>query len=151
SRAAIALTELTILGAGEDTAPLSELWELYQAWVAEESLAHLETLLGAAGSSRRRPSLLGRWSDGREIELHYTARVPAARGRVLSLCGNELYAAIGDLEPDLILAARVAGTMRMLVIDPKKRPYLDPGTVTVEASKYLWGIRGADEFKGVVL
>src|SRR5205085_606273 len=42
SRAAMALTELEIVGAGDDTAPLSELWELYQAWVAELVLNSLE-------------------------------------------------------------------------------------------------------------
>jgi hypothetical protein len=152
SRAAIALTELEILGAGEDTAPLSELWELYQAWVAELILTQLENELGLTNVPRRRGALLGRWQDASgQIELHYTPTIPAKPGKFYEICGTKLHAVIGDLEPDLILGARVNATTRILIIDPKKRPFLDSGAVSVEASKYLWGIRGADRRVGVVL
>lgn len=152
SRAALALTELEIVGAGDDTAPLSELWELYQAWVADLVLTRLEEELGSRTVPSAGKNPLGRWDDGSVVvELHYTPTLPSKPGNSYEVCGTPLHAVIGDLEPDLVLGLRAAGTTRVLVLDPKKRPFLDSGTVTVEASKYLWGIRGADRLDGVVL
>jgi hypothetical protein len=152
SLAAIALAELEIVGAGDDTAPLSELWELYQAWVAEGVLAAVIATLGPPTARTGRSSLLGRWVvAGDAIELHYQPLIPSRPGRTKTILGAPAIATIGDLQPDLILACRTSsGLSRALVIDPKKRPYLDPGTVTVEASKYLWGIDGLP-LEGVLL
>lgn len=144
SVAAIALAELEIVGAGDDTAPLSELWELYQTWVAEGVLAAVTSLLGPPALRSNRSSLLGRWVVADDaIELHYQPLIPSRPGRTKAILGAPVIAKIGDLQPDLMLACRKGdGSTRALVIDPKKRPYLDSGTVTVEASKYLWGIEG---------
>lgn len=151
SLAAIAVTELSILGPGEGTAPLSEVWELYQAWAAEDVLAGVEQLFGPP-DEQDAGSLLGRWSTARSVvELHYLPTIPAAPGKSFAVCGTALYAAIGDLEPDILLAARTEGKTRLLVLDPKQRPYLQPGTVSVEASKYLWGMRGDATLLGVYL
>lgn len=153
SLAATALTEIEIVGAGDNTSPLSELWELYQAWVAEQVFAHVCGHLGPPAGASTQSSLLGRWKEpGLQIELHYTPTIPAQMGKSREICGSPLNANIGDLQPDLVLAARRTdgGVVRLLIVDPKKRPFLDPGTVAVEASKYLWGIEGA-LLDGVVL
>lgn len=153
SLASIALAELEILGSGADTAPLSELWDLYQAWVAEAILGLMVSQLGPPIATST-SSLLGRWVSGRvELELHYTPLIPSRPGKSKSISGAKLHAAIGALEPDVVIAARNlhTGQVKLLVIDPKKRKYLDSGALTVESSKYLWGIRGDANLLGVVL
>lgn len=146
SKAATALTEIEIVGGGSDTSPLSELWDLYQAWVAERILTQVSIELGAPSSSQPRRGLLGRWvGPTSEIELHFEPRIPARLGASKAICGRPVNANIGALRPDVVIANRAAGSdvVRMVVVDPKKRPYIDPSTLAVEASKYLWGIEGA--------
>lgn len=145
SNAAVALSEVEIVGAGTDSAPLSELWYLYQQWVVERALAHMIGLLGEPNAAVN-GSCLGRWEvEGSTVELHAQLDIPARRESAATVCGRPIHAVIGDLIPDLVIASRRHGedSVRLLVADPKKRAFLDQGTLAVEASKYLWGIRGA--------
>jgi hypothetical protein len=152
SRAATALAEVEVVGAGDDSAPLSELWELFQSWVAERTLALMTDILGPPKPVAK-SSCLGRWTHGAEIiELHCEPTIPAGPGQFIAICGVPVHAVVGDLRPDVLIAVRTSqGGPQMLAVDPKKRPHLDSETLTTEASKYLWGIRSSGAVCGVVL
>lgn len=136
-----ALTAVTAIGPGSGTAPLSELWELYQAWCAESLLSALSQLLGPGTPVAPGSTCIGSWRDGAaDVELHYQPRVTTS-GSFRAL-GEGYVAAISDLEPDLLLIRRDGLEVRRLVLDPKKRSgALSADDLTINASKYLWGIR----------
>lgn len=152
SDAAVALSEIHVSGSGVDSAPLSELWELYEAWVTDRVLAALIAALGEPDQGEHEASLLGRWLvEGSVVEMHRQLNVPAKPGRCVTVCGADLHAVIGDLTPDIVLVATRQAEVRLLVVDPKKRGFLDSGAVSAEASKYLWGMRGSAVLDSVVL
>ncbi len=138
-----ALTAVTAVAAGNDSGPLSELWELYEAWCADSLRSALSASLGPSQRVPFRGSLIGRWTDGAAtVELHYQAVVPAVGS--LQILGRSFTAVISELKPDLLLVRRDTNQTRVLVLDPKKRAaVLTSDDLTVNASKYLWGIRDA--------
>jgi len=140
-----ALTVITAVGPGSSSAPLSELWELYQAWCAEALRAAITAILGPSGVTSPSTSCIGQWSDGSAtVELHYQPKITT--GGAFSALGQKYQAAISDLEPDLLLLRQDGNTVRRLVLDPKKRSgLLGVDDLTLNASKYLWGIRAADQ------
>lgn len=138
-----ALATANALGPGQESAPLSEVWELYEAWTAEHLLEEISLVLGESQPSKN-DTCIGRWSDGAgTIELHYQPHFPTSGPR--TLLGHEYTATIGDLVPDLCLVRVEGGAARMLVLDAKKRAgglLLDD--LVTHSSKYLWGIRRVD-------
>ncbi len=136
-----ALTTVLDLGPGDQHAPLAEVWELYQAWVAETVRNALDTVLAGALRTAPRGSCIGRWADGSGVvELHYQPRIPATGA--LQILGSRYSAAVGNLEPDLFLVRMDASATAAIVLDAKKRSSLmTRDDLTSNASKYLWGIR----------
>ena len=138
-----ALSSVRDVGPGIQNAPLSEVWELYQAWTAESLRAALETTLGASAPIVGGSTCLGRWTDGTAlVELHYEPRIPGVG--TFQVLGQEYVAAVSDLVPDLLLARSDASSSTAVVIDAKKRSIEMAGDdLSTNASKYLWGIRRA--------
>lgn len=140
-----ALATLEATGSGSNHSPLSELWELYQAWAAVAVRDAMRAELGPPKEGSVQGSCLGRWQDGDGcVELHYQAYIPAERGS-LTVLGRTYVAAIGALSPDLIVLRSEGSSHGMLVLDAKKRNSgMLTEDLTVNASKYLWGIRRTD-------
>lgn len=140
---ALAVLEATGPGAGHS--PLAELWELYQAWTAYALRQAICVELGPTQEGSIAGSSIGRWHDGNGlIELHYQANIPAWPGS-LTLLGQAYQAAIGALSPDLMLVWREGNECRVLVLDAKKRSAeMLADDLTVNASKYLWGVRRSE-------
>lgn len=141
-----ALTAMRDEGTGHSTSPLSELWELYQAWIADKLLQGLTKAIGRPIEGSSRGTSLARWSDGSAtIELRYQPFVPGTPDTPgVTFLGVRLLAVIGNLRPDLLLVRQEGETWRALIIDAKKRSNeLLSEDLSVDASKYLWGIRQA--------
>lgn len=137
-----ALATANALGPGCESAPLSEIWELYEAWTADRLREEISLVLGASEASSVE-TCIGRWADGAgTVELHYQAYFSAFSERVLL---DQAYTAvIGDLIPDLCLVRAEDGVARLLVLDAKKRSgALLIDDLVTHSSKYLWGIRRA--------
>jgi hypothetical protein len=139
---------------------MSELWELYQAWVADELVQRLTDVLGQPLADSSHGTSLAQWADGAGIvELRYQPFIPGATGTAgAEILGVKLLAVIGNLQPDLLLVRNQQKIWRALVVDAKKRSgALLADDLSVEASKYLWGIRQASAkdsvpaLEGVVL
>lgn len=157
------LRTLTVMrdeGPGQASAPLSELWELYQAWVADGLLQSLTSILGNPVPESSRGTSLARWYDGAAtVELRYQPFIPGGPSSTgITFLGVKLLGVIGNLTPDLLLVRREQNLWRAVVVDAKKRSNaLLADDLSVEASKYLWGIRRAAEramvpaLNGVVL
>lgn len=138
------LTTLRDKGVGESSAPLSELWELYQSWLAESLAQALDHALGPRITSHSSGSRIGVWPDGAgEVELRYEPQFSTALGgRGTDVLGRRLVGVIGTLRPDLVMARREGGEWRAVVVDAKKRSApLEVDDLSIEASKYLWGVR----------
>ena len=140
-----ALSVVEDVGPGRDSAPLSELWELYQAWTAQSLLDALEVVLGPSEPVAAGSSCIGRWPDaGGTVELHYQPLISTARS--VTLLGQKYVAALGDLIPDLLLVRRATDATRAVTLDAKKRSSaMTAEDLTTQASKYLWGIRLHDK------
>lgn|GEM_PF-2753930 len=139
-----ALSVARNIGPGEQKAALSEVWELYQAWVADVVLQGMRAELGPEAKSVASRTCLGEWTDdGASVQLHYQARIPAVGS--FSALGHELVAAVGDLAPDLLVIRSSNSSSRFVALDAKKRSdVVSTEDLTVNASKYLWGIRRRD-------
>lgn len=140
------LTQLEDTGAGESHAPLSELWELYEAWVTESILAALTRKYGEA---LRVESGTGWWWRAGEDQwvMLEQADIPSKNPKAepCKVLGTSLIGAVGASQPDVLLAHRKSGGLTSLVVvDAKKRKKkMNPEDLTVSASKYLWNIRDA--------
>lgn len=127
---------------GTASAPLSEVWELYQAWVADQLVRGLTVVLGRRQACAGQADPLGIWSDGDgTIELRYQAVIPSLRGQALEVLGERFVAVVGSLQPDLLVVRRGTDT-RSVVVDAKKRSsYMKLDDLTENVSKYQWGVR----------
>lgn len=138
-----ALATANALGPGQETAPLSEVWELYEAWTADRLREEIGLVLGASQPSTA-GTCIGRWVDGAgTVELHYQPYFSTSGPRML--LGHTYTAVVGDLNPDLCLIRVEGEVARMLVLDAKKRASeMVIDDLVSQSSKYLWGIRRAD-------
>lgn len=151
SAASEALAEIRSVGVGQDSAPLSELWELYQMWVTERIFHHSVDCFGEPTTTDQRP-MKATWRVGSSVvEIYATPTIPASESRSFRVSGASLRSSISDLQPDILMVHRDRRGVRLLVVDPKKRGFLTRGDLATESSKYLWGIRGADDLVGVWL
>lgn len=137
------LTQLDDIGSGESPAPLSELWELYEAWVTERLLAAMSHKYGEPMKDKN--GNVWRWLvEGEEWAIwDQPVILPQApqtqSGRML---GRDLVGIIGASKPDVLLGRRVEESTSFVVIDAKKRKKpMTTDDLTVNASKYLWNIR----------
>jgi hypothetical protein len=120
--------------------PLSDLWRLYEAWLAERTLAILTRLLGSpTWSDRGSERLACGWAaDGWELELHHPCPFT---DQPRQLAGANWWSVTSKLDPDVVLVARSSAGVRSVALDAKARGHLTAGELAKEASKYLWGIR----------
>ena len=124
--------------------PLTDLWRLYELWLAERTLAITTRLLGTPspigpGASER---IAAHWSGpGWDLELRHPCVLTAERREML---GYQWWSVSSRLDPDIMLISRTASGARCIVLDAKDRPRLTQGDLAAEASKYLWGIRRDD-------
>lgn len=129
--------------------PLSDLWRLYEAWLAERTLAILKRILGRPswnhpGSERLACGWTG---EGWELELHHPCPFT---DRPRTLCGSSWWSVTSKLDPDVVMVARGPDGVRCVALDAKARGQLTSGELAREASKYLWGVRRDDpDVKGV--
>jgi hypothetical protein len=137
-----ALSAVEVLGAGTDASPLSEVWELYQAWCAERVRYAISDQLGPSEKVPATGTCIGRWHDGTAtVELHYEPVIPTGTNTVRIL-GTDFVAAVGELRPDLFLVRASLQATTALALDAKKRSApMKWDDLTANASKYLWGIR----------
>jgi hypothetical protein len=125
---------------GNDWVPLADLWRIYEAWVALRVFNILESRYGVAdiadGDGHR---ISASWQVGscllRMFHPHTFGGTPD------DTFGVELRSVTSELEPDIVLSTSVGDVVRLAILDPKNRLSIDRGTLAVEASKYLWGIR----------
>ncbi len=131
--------------------PLSHLWRLYEAWVAVSCLAALIHRLGApliAGG----PALIegcewiAYWQIAGDITITLAAQpLISNNGLAPSLRPIlPIKSVSSDLKPDILLAISSKGTIRLIIVDAKKRSLrtaMDRGEVAATGSKYIWGIR----------
>lgn len=142
-----AVTHLASVGrAGDEWAPLSDVWWLYEAWVTERISVCLERILGRPDAEMHGDprTLIGCWTGANEVvELHHQVRFPTGDKQVVHLAGEDWKSVTSLLAPDVVLLVKSGDWCKMVVVDPKEWKHLRIGDVSTEASKYLWGIRRA--------
>ncbi|WP_191966690.1 hypothetical protein [Microbacterium testaceum] len=140
-----AISAFEDVGTGEQSAPLSPLWELYEAWVAESLLSKLD--LELAGSTRVSASdgALATWAqDGTEVALYYQPRIPPIDSTPFQFGPESVGSVLGELIPDVVLRRTVHSRTVLVVVDAKNYgSTLDVSGLSDNASKYLWGLRNA--------
>ncbi|WP_282943933.1 hypothetical protein [Cellulomonas endometrii] len=136
-----ALSELEVLGVGDQRAPLSEVWELYEVWALQRVVAGLSSTWGVP-TAPTGGLLSWRWvAAGVDVEVRYQTTVPAWPLEV-DVSGTALTAIVGELRPDILLTVGRGANARYAILDPKKRAApMKQDDVTAQASKYLWGVR----------
>jgi len=145
-----ALVHITAASDGESLVPLCNFWRLYEAWIAVTSMSHLESSLGpgarVAGSPWSRS-----WSvpDGFEIKAHAQATVGREADQSLTGPGPGVISVSSDLRPDcLVVVVHTNGRVRLVCVDAKQRTSgtaMEAADVAAAASKYLWGLRSAQD------
>jgi hypothetical protein len=120
--------------------PLSDLWRLYETWLAERSLAILRRILGGPAwtASDAERVTCGWHGDGWELELRHPCTFTS---KPRELVGCSWWSVSSELEPDVVLVANGPAGPRLVALDAKARGRITPGDLAPEASKYLWGIR----------
>jgi ribosome biogenesis SPOUT family RNA methylase Rps3 len=137
----IAVLSMTARGGRRDGwVPLSDLWRLYEGWLAERTLAILTRILGAPDwmNPTTERVACGWARSGWELELHHPCSFTDESREIL---GSTWSSVSSRLDPDVALLARSPSGPRCVVLDAKARGRLSPGDLASEASKYLWGIR----------
>jgi len=136
------LSALEDIATGTAAAPLSPLWELYEAWVVEELTRALELRLGPAAMTLE-PDAIGTWQVGEVLtSIYYQATIPPAGNPSRVYAGRPLVSVMGEMVPDVLITRREEGTASFLVVDAKKYgTYIDIGALAENASKYLWSVR----------
>ncbi|WP_271175442.1 hypothetical protein [Leifsonia poae] len=138
------LTEFEDSGAGDRHAPLSELWELYEAWVSERVLDGLTNRFGTPVHEVNSASWI--WmAESRRIAVYLQPSIPGASGKQgFRALGAVLEGVIATSRPDILFVRESNSESVLKVIDAKKRKKtMIPDDLTVNASKYLWNIRHA--------
>jgi hypothetical protein len=147
-----AVRSLSILSMRDDyklLTPLSEVWRLYEVWVASQIVERISEVLGVQGQWRKEDSGF-RWNtDAVRVDLLYQRSV--LPNQHLRVGGLTLISTTGELKPDLLIAVSTSSGGRVLAIDPKRRFTLTQSTVVTEGSKYLWGIRQVGDLERPVL
>jgi hypothetical protein len=133
------LTTTASGGSQKGWAPLSDIWRLYEVWLAERTNAVLRRLLGPPSWTNDDERVSCGWQgDDWQLELRH----PCAFSRkVRSIVGHRWWSVSSDLAPDVVLAADGPAGPRLVALDAKARGLLSSGDLAQEASKYLWGIR----------
>ena len=140
---AAALTVLatsTERGRNAGWVPLSDIWRIYEIWLAERTSAILCRLLG-------QPTLM---FDKHRVGMSWQGtnwtlemRHPCTFSQdPKEMAGSRWCSVSSQLEPDIVLVADGPMGPRLVVLDAKaSSDKLSAGYAAQESSKYLWGIR----------
>ena len=144
-----ALIQLALTGPGAQAIPLCHLWRLYEAWVAVKTYEVMSTAMGV-GELIEATAWTRRWttSTGVEIRLHLQATVGRAPDDTIAGASPGFISVSSDLRPDALVAlSHPSGSQAMICVDAKQRTSstaMEGAAVASAASKYLWGLRHAD-------
>lgn len=139
-----ALVQLRARGTGVDAVPLTDLWRLYEAWVALQVSRELATRFGGG-------AVLGSGQVWSSDDYAVTMTVQTAVGGSATAMpharwGRAIRSVSSDLIPDVLVGVQGRRGQRLIVIETKQRTTdtaLDAGAIAEAASKYVWGIRDA--------
>jgi hypothetical protein len=119
--------------------PLSDLWRLYEGWLAERSLTILQRILGKPSWTSGTERIACGWAgENWELEIRHPCTF-SNKPRLLS--GHKWWSVSSELEPDVGMIANGPSGPRFVALDAKARGRVTAGELASEASKYLWGIR----------
>lgn len=155
------LAELRAVRAGERSAPLTDLWRLYEAWVGVQVYQALVRLhgppiipatAGLPGGFVGSPG--GNWHAKWEFDEGLSVTVCAQltfgdKAVTVGDMGAGMFRSVtSDLTPDIsVFLTKPEMETRLILFDAKKRSgtgrVLSAGEVGEATSKYLWGIRNA--------
>jgi hypothetical protein len=146
-----ALVELAAAaGAGTEYVPLSDLWRLYETWVAVMCHDVLAARYGPAEAVEANWWACS-WTSatGVCIRLHAQATISDRVDPVIAAGPPGFESISSDLRPDCLIALRSpAGDQTLICVDAKQRKSatgMTAADVTATASKYLWGIRHSQD------
>lgn len=145
-----ALVGLAASGRGDAQVPLSDVWRIYESWIALRSLVVLEQRFGPVKPVGDGTAWSCEWDLGEiVVRLHSQREIGASPGGPDSGHPDGVISVSSDLRPDVLISVTsTVGDQALLCIDAKRRitaTQLDAGDVATAASKYLWGIRIAND------
>lgn len=143
-----ACVALAVDGRGKAFVPLSDLWRIYESWIALSALTALEERYGPGRVVVDGGAWTCEWNlDGTIIRLHAQREIGAAPDSSISAHPDGIISVSSDLRPDAMISIwKQAGEQALLCIDAKRRierTSMDAAEIATAASKYLWGIRSA--------
>ena len=144
-----ALVALAAEGGGSESVPLCELWRLYESWTVVVALDALTAQYGA-------PKELGEidwaweWQIGEaRMRMHSQRAIGATVNREITGHPDGVVSVSSPLIPDLLLSLwREGGKQALICADAKQRwsgSEMQAGDIAEAASKYLWGLRLAND------
>ena len=139
--AALAVLAIAAEG-GRETGwvPLSDIWRIYEMWLAERTQAILCRILGppVRASDENRVSLTWQGTNWL-LEMRHPCTFTQ---NPKTIAGREWQSVSSSLEPDIVLVADGPKGPGLVVLDAKAHSdKLSAGYLAQESSKYLWGIR----------
>jgi hypothetical protein len=135
---------------GSDRVPLSDVWRLYESWLATAVVAALRPLLGPGEPLRSEGSWGWQWTPGSTM-VRVRAQPKIGSEADASLTGHSagLLSVLGDLRPDvLITVCDPNAEQAVLCVEAKRRTAktaMKASGVGEAAAKYAWGIRSGDD------
>ena len=144
------LVALAVAGVGNDRVPLCHVWRLYEAWVGVKTHEVLVERFGL-GDPLEAPWWAREWATatGACVRLHSQATVSRNADPLIACGGPGFVSVSSDLRPDGLIGLRSThGSQALVCVDAKQRTSptsMDRAGVAEAASKYLWGIRRADD------
>ena len=140
---AAALAVLAIAAEGgreKGWVPLSDIWRIYEMWLAERTQAILSRILGPPVQTSDENRLSATWRGTNWLlEMRHPCTFTQ---HPKTMAGREWQSVSSSLEPDIVLVADGPKGPGLVVLDAKARSdKLSAGYLAQESSKYLWGIR----------
>lgn len=141
---------LAVAGRGEAFVPLSDVWRMYESWIALRALTALEGRYGAGELVAGAAAWTCEWDlGGTVVRLHSQREIGAAPDASISAHPDGVVSVSSNLRPDATVSVwNQAGGQALICIDAKRRieqTSMDAADVASAASKYLWGIRSASD------
>jgi hypothetical protein len=145
-----ALVGLAVADRGGLHVPLSDVWRIYENWIALRVLLVLEKRFGPVDPVGEGAVWSAEWNfDGIVVRLHSQREIGAPSDDKTAGHPDGLISVSSDLQPDVLISVTSAdGDQALFCVDAKRRiaaTEMDAGDVATAASKYIWGIRMADD------
>jgi hypothetical protein len=145
-----ALVGLAVSGRGASLVPLSDVWRIYENWVALRSRSALENRFGQAEPIGDGTAWSCQWDlEGVVVRLHSQREIGSPSDGNVAGHPDRIISVSSNLRPDVLISITGAtGDQALFCIDAKRRltaTEMDAGEVATAASKYLWGIRMKDD------